>query len=405
MSNEFPPEVSGSSILQEDNDVPDQEVSSDQDNLSIQSIDTSAPSNLQQEQEDEEPQSIEEQARVVYSILKPVAVTMCIVIWLLTTLSIPGEASIEEVMVYHEKSSDSSGKKFFGSIENALVFVAMVLLVTCLFLCLYKFRCMKILYAWLLGSTGLLMGSFGSFVFYLILQGYNLPLDWITYGFVIWNFTVGGLVSIFWYAPTIINQAYLVVISALMAVFFSRLPEWTTFAVLAFVAIYDLFAVLCPHGPLKVLVETAQERQEPIPALLYSGSIWIGMADNTEEPVPRETPEEENVRLLSQSEIESSSDNELPKIEQRKSVKLGLGDFVFYSVLVGRAAMFDVVTIFSTFIGIITGLFMTLFLLAIFRRALPALPISIALGMIFFFISRAFLLPIVFTFTSNAIFL
>ena len=135
---------------------------------------------LPQEQEDEEPQSIEEQARVVYSILKPVAVTMCIVIWLLTTLSIPGEASIEylpasisnflllihaplhplrplhpllgaqslklyrEVMVYHEKSSDSSGKKFFGSIENALVFVAMVLLVTCLFLCLYKFRCMKV---------------------------------------------------------------------------------------------------------------------------------------------------------------------------------------------------------------------------------------------------------------------
>ena len=41
------------------------------------------------------------------------------------------------------------------------------------------------------------------------------------------------------------------------------------------------------------------------------------MADNTEEPVPRETPEEENVRLLSQSEIESNSDNELPKIEQR----------------------------------------------------------------------------------------
>ena len=75
------------------------------------------------------------------------------------------------------------------------------------------------------------------------------------------------------------------------------------------------------------------------------------------------------------------------------AIKLGLGDFIFYSVLVGRAAMYDLSTVVASYLAIVAGLGATLLLLAVYQKALPALPISIALGMAFYFIPRFVLEP------------
>ncbi|KAI6191839.1 Presenilin [Aphelenchoides bicaudatus] len=418
----------------------------------------SSLSSNQREREQLDSNEIKYSAAHVIYLFVPVSLCMLAVIISMQTIGYFGrDDGVYLVYTPFTKQTESASELFFMSIGNAAILLGVVIVMTIILILLYKFRFYRasqlnfVIHGWLVMSSVMLLGLFSAVYFEELFKNCNLAVDSITFAFLCWNFAAVGMIAVHWKSPHRLQQAYLIMMSSLMSlIFIKHLPEWSVWTVLAFLAIWDLVAVLCPYGPLRILVETAQQRNEPIfPSLIYSSAViypYVLVADSTEPESSKkaETPEDpapttsdqpvENTqpaqiqpltttgqriaplrghRQTSSSamlidsanniDTETSESIQNPNQQQQnqehqeeeRGVKLGLGDFIFYSVLVGKASSYgDWNTTIACYVAILLGLSCTLMLLALFRKALPALPISIFAGIIFYFSTRGIITPI-----------
>jgi len=369
------------------------------------------------EQEDE--LDLKYGAHHVIMLFTPVTLCMAVVVATISSVTFYTENDGVYLVYtpFHEKSTDA-GTIAWNALANAGILLGVIAIMTVFLILAYKFKCYWLIYSWLFFSSLLLLFLFSFIYLGELLKTYNLSMDYITLAFVMWNFGIVGLVSIHWKGPLRLQQAYLIFISALLALIFIKyLPNWTTWAVLAVISLWDLFAVLAPFGPLRILVETAQERNEQIfPSLIYSAGIiytLVATADDS-QLVPSRQNHTENIEEAQQNQEQQRPRQRAQppqQVEEQvenedRGIKLGLGDFIFYSILVGKASSYgDWNTTLACFVAILIGLCLTLIFLAIFRRALPALPFSIAFGLAFYFLTKEIITPFADHMSANQYFI
>jgi Presenilin len=187
------------------------------------------------------------------------------------------EATITSSYSVIHVSDDATSTEELGiGLVNGLVIIAAITAMTFLVVLLYKYKCMLFLKGYLVVSITFLLGYFGAVMFQEAILTHSLWVTKISFALIIYNFTIVGVYALFHGkgVPVYVVQGYLIAVSVILAWQLSHFSELMAWILLVLLALYDLFAVLTPCGPLKCLVDLmGQDGAHQIPALLYEAQL------------------------------------------------------------------------------------------------------------------------------------
>lgn len=277
-----------------------------------------------------------------------------------------------------------------------------------------------------------------------------LAIDIISLAIFTWNFFALGMMAIFGLyasAPLVVQQMYLIHNSAMLTLLIIiALPGWAPWILLSLLVLWDCFAVMAPFGPLNIIINLAErEGIVDMPGLIYateassrrnsssskhtcspsqSSQQDISTVDSTSDKFSGTVDTEETDKLaalmdikdmmrkaeIGQDEVQSAKHDlsDQDRSLEERGINMGLGDFVFFGLIVGLTCKEreekDFYMTASVIDAVLVGVIATLVILVMIRRAIPALPISITLGILVAPISSRFAAQIMNRFASEQIF-
>lgn len=237
------------------------------------------------------------------AIFTPVSITMILSALAVVNINTDetraqGEAAYAQTYQVMDLEEGNSSQNLAASLVNVSIIVSVICLMTFVIVILYKYGCMKIFMGYMVLVTAMLLGYFTATMADVAIQKYNIRFDKLSFVYLIWNYAVVGVISIFFNRgiPKFVTQGYLVTSSVVVAWQLSYMNDWTAWTMLVMLALYDLFAVLSPCGPLKALTQLmSRPGARPLPGLLYEASLPTGVqrpSRNSDEANNTENHEE-----------------------------------------------------------------------------------------------------------------
>jgi hypothetical protein len=223
------------------------------------------------------------------AIVAPVSISMVlsalVVVFVNTEETLEtGEQAYANTYEFVDLQEGNSSQNLGASLVNTLVLVSVICAMTFVLVLLYKYRCLKIFYGYMVVVTIVLLGYITSSMLVAAINIYGWRVDKLSFMLVIYNYTVVGTLAIFYQRgiPRWVTQGYLIASSVCLAWQFSYFSDWMAWTLLVMLALYDLVAVLSPCGPLKALAKLISRPGAPqLRGLLYEAQLPQG----TEKPM------------------------------------------------------------------------------------------------------------------------